>query len=35
VSRRRLGRFYLKQIAELREHSSPEDWVGEIELKEK
>lgn len=29
------SKFYLKQIAELREHPPAEDWKGEIELKEK
>lgn len=28
-------KFYLKHLAELREHPVPDDWEGEIELKEK
>lgn len=29
------AKFYLKHLAELREHPVPDDWDGEIELKEK
>lgn len=29
------SRFYLKHIAEMREHPLPENWHGEVELKEK
>jgi len=29
------SKFYLKQIAELRTQAMPEDWKGEVELKEK
>lgn len=29
------SQFYLKQITELGEHHLPEDWKGEVELKEK
>lgn len=29
------SKFYLKHLAELREHPVPDDWAGEIELKEK
>jgi adenylate cyclase len=29
------SKFYLKQITELREQTLPEDWNGEVELKEK
>jgi hypothetical protein len=29
------AKFYLKHIAELREHGLPEKWSGGVELKEK
>jgi adenylate cyclase len=29
------SKFYLKHIAELKEHPLPDDWAGEVELKEK
>ncbi len=29
------SKFYLKHLAELKEHPLPEDWNGEVELKEK
>ncbi len=29
------SKFYLKHIAELRDHLLPSDWSGEVELKEK
>jgi adenylate cyclase len=29
------SKFYLKHLAELKEHPLPEDWSGEVELKEK
>jgi len=29
------AKFYLKHLAELRDHPLPADWSGEVELKEK
>ena len=29
------SKFYLKHLAELKEHPLPDDWTGEVELKEK